>query len=410
MRRIGGKYDDLLSYELAVECFYDGIRHKKNHPSVRDLYYDRYKDLPPELLGDRVENLIDPIKLRNFLEGILKDLLTDSYVHGSPRYKHLWCTSQSKGPKGKWRDIYAPTLRDHIYHHMIMKVSMEAFTRGMYRWCVGNVPGRGGKDLIDAVTDWCRNDKQWRYFVVLDIRNFFNSIQLNSIQRKLKKKIKDERLLREHNKILNSGPVPVVVGYYTSPWYGNLLLEDFDHYVMECMYKERRGKRIPYVRHFIRYVDDMLLMGSSKRDLEKAVSMIQDYLFKEFEFKLKTTWEIKRIAEYDDNGKLVKGTYRIDYVGYKFDRTRTILRDGNYLSTNRLAHRMNKKLTRDGSVSLKECQSLCSKTGFSAHTDNTHFIQAINQEFSLDMAKEVISNAAKCGIHRASSPVQIGAT
>lgn len=97
--------------------------------------------------------------------------------------------------------------------------------------------------------------------------------------------------------------------------------------------KTRRGKRIPYVSHYLRYMDDMLLFGNSKRDLEKAVREIQEYCKTELGLTIKPAWEIRKIAECvrKENGHkvLFTGTAPIDIVGYRFYRNRTeILHQG----------------------------------------------------------------------------------
>lgn len=117
---------------------------------------------------------------------------------------------------------------------------------------------------------------------------------------------------------MHSAPIACPVGYYTSPWFANLFLQELDHLIKEKLYKERRGKRIPYVKHFVRYMDDMLLMGNSKRDLDKAVRAVISHCAG-IGLNIKTCWEIKRIAILDGHN-VRKGTYRIDICGYVFDR------------------------------------------------------------------------------------------
>lgn len=154
---------------------------------------------------------------------------------------------------------------------------------------------------------------------------------------------------------------------------------------------------MPYVTHFVRYMDDMLLMGNNKRDLDKAVRAIIKYCAN-IGLKIKTCWEIKRIAILD-GGKVRKGTYRIDICGYVFDREHTRVRDGIYLSTMRLARKIYiDKRKRHGYMGLKDCQSLVSKVGWAEHANSVSMLTKIDRLVNLNKAREVISNAAKCGI------------
>ncbi len=70
-------------------------------------------------------------------------------------------------------------------------------------------------------------------------------------------------------------------GNFTSQWFANFFLEDFDHYVKEKL-------KIPY---YVRYMDDMLLFHRNKKELRKAKDEIELYLQKE-NLKLKENWQL----------------------------------------------------------------------------------------------------------------------
>ena len=178
-------------------------------------------------------------------------------------------------------------------------------------------------------------------------KQYFDNINGEILKQKLRRKIKDKDVLQVHDQIIDStkllegkiedlhpGAKPpeeiaCPVGYYTSPWYANLYLEELDWFVEQQLYKERRGKRIKYVRHYLRYVDDMLLIGTSKTDLEKAVREIKKRLRQTLGLEIKDCWEIKAIGkhiEIDGKRQMKPGTYWCDIGGYKFCKDGTILR------------------------------------------------------------------------------------
>ena len=113
---------------------------------------------------------IDSEKAKAYANPIIEQMKDGTYIHHSPRHKRQFCKSSGGG---KWRDLYIPTLRDHIMHHILMDASMEAFTRNMHPHCCGSVPGRGIKHIVRCVRHWTLHDKQCRYFVKLDITKFF---------------------------------------------------------------------------------------------------------------------------------------------------------------------------------------------------------------------------------------------
>ena len=364
MKRIGNIWKNVLTPENSIFSIKEGTKHKRNQKKVQSLLYT----------GDDKSRFrtIDEEKASAYSSALIEKLRNKTWAHRKPIYKRQFCRSHAvKG--GKWRDIYIPSLDDHIIAHMVMNASKEVFTRGMHPHCCGSVPGRGIKHIYTYVSKWMKNDRQCRYFVKLDIRHFYDTIDKDILIQKLKRKIKDKDILWAFEQIINSAPVACPVGYYTSPWLSNLYLEEFDWFVEQQLYKERRGKRIKYVRHYLRYSDDILLIGTSKADLEKAVREIERYLSEKLKLQIKPTWEIKKIGKHETvNGKrrLVKNTYWCDIGGYKFCKDATAVRAGIFLK----ARRMARKILLKGYGTEKELRYINSIVGWARHADARRFI------------------------------------
>lgn len=164
MKRIKNTWQNVISEENGVGAVVDGTVYKKNQREVQPLLKtdpDHYHE-------------IDREKAREYVKPIIAELKDHTYQHGVPRSKKQFCKNKSKS-KGKWRDLYIPSLKDHIVAHMVMNANMKAFMRGMYPHCCGSVPNRGINHVIKTVRRWVVNDKELRYFVKLDIRKFFRS-------------------------------------------------------------------------------------------------------------------------------------------------------------------------------------------------------------------------------------------
>lgn len=366
MKRLGKIWDSIPTEENGLAAVIEGTKTKRGDRSVSRLLYseEAVRDDPS------LWHLIDPEKAKKYIKPINEKLIAGTWKHSAPRYRRHFCRNRSNG--GKWRNLYIPCLEDHIVAHMVMNQSFPAFTKGMHPHCCGNVPDRGIKHVLRMCNAWFRHDLECRYFVKLDIRHFFDSIDKDILIQKIESKIKDKRTLEIHKQIVMSAPVACPVGYYTSPWYANLYLEKLDWFIEQRLYKERRGKRIKYVRHYLRYADDMLLMGTSKSDLRKSVKAIMAQLSL-LGLELKPTWEIKRIGRHsvvDGKRRMVDG-YWCDIGGYKFCRDATVMRDGIFLHTRRLAREIYKK----GYASAHECKSLLSSLGWAGHSDSNHFYQ-----------------------------------
>lgn len=355
MIRLKNTFKNVCDINNGIRAVIEGTKYKRGNRETQ------------KLLSDDGYHRIDWDKAKAYVIPIIESLKNKTWRHGEPRHRQQFCRNSSK-KKGKWRDLYIPSLTDHTVAHMLMNANEQAFMRGMYPHSCGSVPGRGIKHIIHHVSWWLQHDKQCRYFVKLDIKKFFDSIDRDILKRKLAEKIKDKDTLWAFEQIIDSAPVACPVGYYTSPWFGNLYLEKLDWFIMQQLYKERRGKRINYVRHYIRYMDDMLLIGTSKADLEKAIRAIQKELT-ELKLTIKPSWEIKKIGKME-NGKLKPGTYWCNIGGYKFCKDCVILRDGIFLSFRRLARQIRKS-----GYTPHSCRAMMSKIGWAKHADSVNLLE-----------------------------------
>ena len=387
MKRLGRLWDEVLNLDNGFVAVVEGTMNKRTHRETQRFYFtdEQVKENPA------CYHQIDPAKAKTYVaENLIPPLKNLTWKPKPPRYVRRWCPNKSR-TGGKWRDLYIPSFDDHIIAHMIMQVAMPAFTRGMHQYCCGSVSGRGIKHIVRSVSHWMRDDKECRYFVKLDIRHFFDNIQSDILKDILKKHIKDKYVLWAFGQIIDSAPVACPVGYYTSPFFANLYLQDLDWYIEKDLYKVRRGKRIKYVRHYLRYMDDILLIGTSERDLYKSVRAIQDYLLNRYGLEIKQSWEIKRIGKHekiDGDWKLKPGTYWCDMGGYKFCKDSTIMRDGIFLASERLA----RKMFREDYYTMHQCQSLVSRLGWASHCDSTHFVDDIKQKVNIKTARSIISH------------------
>lgn len=388
MKRFGDLWPDFIENGNALAAVMDGTVEKRKKASVRKLLYS-----DEEAAEDPTRwHAIDPKKAAAYTAPLLEALEAGTWKHGVPRHVRRFCRNKTAG-RGKWRDLYIASLPDHIVHHMAVNVTKPALIRGMHPHCCGSVPGRGIRHILESVKHWLKDDKACRYFVKLDIRRYFDNISAEILMEKLRKKIKDERVLAIHEQIIQSAPVACPVGYYPSPFYANLYLEDLDWFIEQDLFKIRRGKQIKWVRHYLRYMDDMLLIGTSKTDLYKAVRAIKQRLMEELGLQIKNSWEIRKIGVMDRaTGKLKPGGYWIDIGGYKFCKGATILRDRIYLDTRRLAKRMKRR----GNYTLHQAESMQSRIGWMMHCDSYGFMQReIRPNVDLKRMKEKISHVEK---------------
>ena len=255
---------------------------------------------------------------------------------------------------GKARKIICPRfLYEQIVHHAIMQQIMPIVMHGMYEYSCGSVPGRGSSYGRKYIERFIRNNpKKCRYVLKMDIRHYFQSIDHDILKTKLARIFHDENLMWLLNMIIDSyvddeSGKGIPIGYYSSQWFSNFYLQDLDHFIKQEL----------HAPCYVRYVDDMVILGSNKRDLHKMRIRIEKELHK-IGLEMKNNWQI---FKFDYNGK-----YRfIDFMGFRFYRNRTTLRRGTW---NR-AIRKSRTIKKAKKTSWYTASQMLSYLGFIQHID-----------------------------------------
>ena len=189
-------------------------------------------------------------------------------------------------PDGGIRKLGIPTVIDRIIQQAIaqklMPIYEPMFSDGSY----GYRPGRSAKDAIQRVREYA--EEGYRYAVSLDLSRYFDTLNHERLLNRLRKEIKDERVIQIIKRYLKSGVMENGVvketgegspqGGNLSPLLANIYLDEFDKEF------ERRG--VPCVR----YADDIVLLAKSERAAKRLLETSTTYL----EDKLKLTVNRKK--------------------------------------------------------------------------------------------------------------------
>lgn len=276
MRRIGNLYKKIYSLDNLRLADEKARKGKRNSYGVR--FHDR----------NREENLL---KLHRELKN--KTFKTSPY-------------EIFKIYEPKEREIYRlPYFPDRIMHHAVMNVLepiwMSIFTADTYS-CI---KGRGIHTCAEKLKKNLRDDVQGTgYCLKLDIKKFYPSVDHDILKSILARKIKDKDLLWLLGEVIDSA-AGVPIGNYLSQYFANLYLAYFDHWI-----KEEKG-----VKYYYRYADDIVILTETKEELHLLFAKIQDYLATNLDLKIKGNYQVFPV---EDRG--------IDFVGYRFWHTHTLLR------------------------------------------------------------------------------------
>lgn len=256
------------------------------------------------------------------------------------------------GPSGKERTIAKPRFfPDQIIHWALMLQLQPVIMRGMYEYSCGSVPGRGTSYGQRALRRWLDTDyRGTKYCLKMDISKFYPSIDVALLKTAFRRYVKDADCLSLIDTIVDSyslGGLPI--GNYTSQWFSNFFLQKLDHFIKEGL----------KVRYYVRYVDDLVLLGPNKRTLHGARRAVDDCL-RGLHLSMKANWQV-----------FLVNARAIDFLGFRFFRDRTILRKRNAL---RIRRRM-AKIGRKDNLSYADACAVISYWGWIKRSDSYRFFQ-----------------------------------
>lgn len=273
----------------------------------------------------------------------------------------------------KRRTIIVPTMEELFVQHCVVCAMKPIFLKGMYEHSYASIPGRGGHKGKRVIEKWIRTDpKNCKYILKMDIRHFFDSIPHDRLKIKLSRVIHDEKMLDLLFRIIDVTDVGLPLGFYTSQWLSNWYLQELDHYIKEQL----------CAVYYIRYMDDMVIFGSNKKELHRIRRCMAAYLEGMLGLELKGNWQVFRFSYSDNKGR------DLDFMGFRFYRHRTILRQSIMYKATRKARKIAKK----GAATIHDARQMMSYLGWVDCT-NTYqmYLRWIKPHISFQRLKRKIS-------------------
>lgn len=251
-----------------------------------------------------------------------------------------------------------------------------------------------------------------KYCLKLDVRKYYPSIVHDVLKAKYRELFKDEELIWLMDEIIDSistcpateenieilqrlgvavniiiddngrefvDGVGIPIGNYVSQYDGNFNLSVVDHWL-----KEVKG-----VKYYFRYMDDMVIFGSSKEELHKLKRELDEFMAVNLKQVLKHNWQVFPTK--------VRG---VDFVGYRFFGEYTLLRKSTCKTFKRKMLSISSKRENNVSPTYSEWCSFNSYVGWLQHCDSFRLYQKYvepNVEYMHNYyLKEVKGNAEIC--------------
>lgn len=322
----------LFSYRNIYQSYLDCRRNKRN--SANALKYEINAD-------------------KNNLE--LEAQLKDHSYH--PSRSILFAVR-----KPKMREIFAADFKDRVVHHLLVryleKIWEPVFIHDSYACRVG----KGTHEAVNRLRAFQRkitcNGKVRAYYLQLDIKDFFTSIDKEILFSILQKRMKDPEaswltktiifwdctrlyvargdkgLLRNvpENKSLfgkdNKRGLPI--GNLTSQFFANVYLDTLDQFVKHTLKS----------KYYLRYVDDFVILSRDKEELLDFKNRISDFIESTLKIKL-----------HPKRHRLLPISSGIDFLGY-------IVRPQYVLVRRRLLNNLKQKVREYQAAPIKDEKKL----------------------------------------------------
>lgn len=261
----------MFTYEELTQAYFDCRRNKRNTHNA--LQFEQNLE----------DNLIS----------LYHDLNNDTYEIG----RSICFVVTEPKP----REIWATDFRDRVVHHLLYNRIAPKLIKGFIQDSYACIPNRGNLYGVQRVNHFIRSATQDYtnecYYLQIDIKNFFVSIDKQTLQDIVFSKIKGEenrRLLKQyiwhdpsenvyykspshlynkvpsHKRLRNNiNTHGLGIGNLPSQLLGNLYLNELDQYI----------KRELKVKYYGRYVDDMVIIHHDPKYLNYIKDKVSYYLF-----------------------------------------------------------------------------------------------------------------------------------
>lgn len=273
-KRIGNLYNSAFTEEALFAAFLDARAGKRKKRSTLEF---------ESRAGGNIRDLHD-------------ELMSGEY---NPR---PYMTFDVFEPKR--RTIYAPHFRDLVVQHAVYRVIYDIFDKTFIDQAFACRKGKGTHAASAYTQKEMRGYDGGLYYLKLDIRRFFYSIDRDILRLMFERRIKDRRFVdlmmtfaRMHT------PVGIPIGNLLSQIYASVYMNPLDHY---C-------KRELKAKSYVRYVDDFIIMGITLDDAKRMKDSIESFIRERLHLEY-SHWTISKIK------------HGINFVGYRTWRNTRFVR------------------------------------------------------------------------------------
>lgn len=367
---------DITDPEIIKPFIYDCLKRHKGRRDFRKLIlqkgftvdeYNKFKRNDPATVDKITSSLAMELARK------IKDRSIEPFV--------VTAKKRLDSSSGKVRLIGKEKPQQRLYDYIAVRSCENLWRRRLVIQQCSSIKNRGQvygmrliKKYIDkderaadyAKTHKLRYTRKCRYYVKMDIRHCFQSIDrkllLSLVKRDLKEEENGEPILYLWGGLLNSYKRANIDGLMI----GSLPSQWAAQYIVSFIYRELAKQE--GISHIVIFMDDIMVTSPNRRKLLKAVTKIRKYAADSLHLTIKPTFAIQKmqskIIKY--RGKDRRLDTGIDMMGYVVHRNgKVTIRAKTFIH----ARRMILRYQRNGKLTYKQAKRLISYKGNFTHSN-----------------------------------------
>jgi group II intron reverse transcriptase/maturase len=227
---------------------------------------------------------------------------------------------------GKVRPLGIPSIRDRIVQQALRMILEPIYEADFSPYSFGFRPDRCTMDAIKCVIWSTQESKKCFWIVEGDISSYFDTINHRRLIKIIRRRVKDEKIIRLIWKFLRAGVMEGKLfretklgtpqGGIVSPLLANIYLNELDKYMKKytgLSAKEKAGRRKQGQANFVyvRYADDFVVLCNGTRKQAEEIKE-ELYRFLKGNLRVNLSKEKTRITHLNDG---------FNFLGFKIKRS-----------------------------------------------------------------------------------------
>lgn len=277
----------------------------------------------------------------------------------------------------KTRKISKSDFRDRVVHHAVCNIIESLFEKNFISDSFANRKGKGTFNAIERFEKFAvkvsNNHTKTCYVFKADIRHYFETVDHFVLLSILERKIEDKEILWLIKVILSNYQTKEIgkgmpLGNLTSQFFANVYLNDLDQFVKHQL----------KAKHYIRYVDDFVILDQSYSYLIYCKNEINKFISQELLLKL-----------HPDKSRILKLNDGISFLGMRIFSHHKRIKKKNISRFTRKFKRLRKEYKESKILREKALEHFEGWLAYTSHANTfkyrKHLVRMFNDFFPLEL-------------------------